>query len=265
MTLTGCKRYAKRWSVFARWAFASVLATAAGAAGAFDESGDGERHLPRSVEAIAWKLTTTYYATTNEDGAYDVNLRGNFRSHTAWVGYYDQPGEFSQARLGYEYALSLPLTEAVLSAQYATHGFLGGSVTAEVGGDLYGVIGISRTNEKPYFNLNFDPNDAWTLGLGARLPHETNLMLYQIHGEWIASGQRVTHAVCRTKLTPDTRASIDVFYKYGPLDSNQGGTVNATGVSASVDYRSWFARIAWDPKVNFTRDNMVRIAVGARF
>lgn len=136
MTLTGCKRYAKRWSVFARWAFASALATAAGAAGAFDESGDGERHLPRSVEAIAWKLTTTYYATTNEAGAYDVNLRGNFRSHTAWIGYYDQPGEFSQARLGYEYALSLPLTEAVLSAQYATHGFLGGSVTAEVGGDL---------------------------------------------------------------------------------------------------------------------------------
>jgi len=41
-----------------------VLA-AAGAARAFDESADGERSLPPSEEAVAWKLTTTYYATTN--------------------------------------------------------------------------------------------------------------------------------------------------------------------------------------------------------
>ena len=257
--------YVRRRSAVTRLAFGVVLTIVAVPVDAFDESGDGERHLPRSVEAVAWKLTTTYYATTNETGAYDVNLRGNLRSHTAWIGYYDQPGEFSQARLGYEYSLSLPLTEAVLSAQYASHGFLGGSVTAEVGDAFYGVLGISRTNEKPYFNLNFDPNDAWTLGLGARLPRETNVVLYQIHGEWIAAGERVTHAVCRTRLTPDMRLSVDLFYKYGPLDGGSGGTVSATGVSVAVDYRSWFARIAWDPRVNFTPDNMVRIAVGARF
>ena len=33
--------------------------------------------------------------------------------------------------------------------------------------------------------------------------------------------------MCRTRLTPDTRLSIDVFYKYGPLDSDVGGTVSA--------------------------------------
>lgn len=249
---------------FAHWACAAALAMA-GTAVAFDESADGERSLPRSHEAVAWKLTTTYYATTNESGAYDVNLRGNLRSHTAWVGYYDQPGEFSQARLGYEYNLSLPLMQAVLSAQYASHGFFGGSVTAEVGGDFHALLGISRTNEKPYFNLNFDPNDAWTFGLGAKLPHDTSLMLYQIHGEWIAAGQRVTHAVYRTKATPDTRVSIDAFYKYGPLDSDVPRTVSTVGVSVAVDYKRWFARIAWDPKVNFTPNNMVRVAVGARF
>jgi hypothetical protein len=248
----------------ARWVFAAALA-ATGTALAFDESADGERSLPRSVEAVAWKLTTTYYATTNEPGAYDVNLRGNFGSHTGWVGYYDQAGEFSQARVGYEYNLSLPLTQAVLSAQYASQGFFGGSVTAEVGGDFYALLGISRTNEKPYFNLNFDPNDAWTFGLGARLPHDTSFMLYQIHGEWIAAGQRVTHAVYRTKPTPDTRVGIDAFYKYGPLDSDEGGTVRTAGVSVAFDYKTWFARIAWDPKVNFTPNDMVRVAVGMRF
>jgi len=51
----------------------------------------------------------------------------------------------------------------------ALHDF-GGSATAEVGGDFYGLLGMSRTNEKRYFNLNFGPNDAWTFGLGARLP-----------------------------------------------------------------------------------------------
>ena len=146
------------------WVLAAALATA-GAAHAFDESADGERSLPPSEETVAWKLTTTYYATTNEPGAYDVNLRGNYGPHTAWIGYYDQPGEFNQARVGYEYNLRLPLTQTVFSAQYASHGFFGGSVTAAVGGDVYGILGISRTNERPYFNLNFDPNDAWTFGV----------------------------------------------------------------------------------------------------
>ena len=247
------------------WGLAAVFA-AAGAAHAFDESGDGERtRAPPPEETVAWKLTTTYYATTNEPAAYDVNLRGNYGPHTGWVGYYDQPGEFNQARVGYEYNLRLPLTQTVFSAQYASHGFFGGSVTAAVGGDVYGILGISRTNEKPYFNLNFDPNDAWMFGVGAHLPHDTSFMLYQIHGEWIAAGQRVTHAVYRTKPTPETRLGFDLFYKYGPLDGGDGGTVRTAGASVALDYRAWFARLTWDPKVNFTPNDMVRIAVGLRF
>jgi len=247
------------------WVLAAALAAAGGAL-AFDESGDGERTLPPPHdEAIAWKLTSTYYSTTNEPGAYDVNLRGNFGPHTAWVGYYDQPGEFHQSRVGYEYNLRLPATQVVLSAQYASGGFLGGSVAAAVGGEVYGILGVSRTNEKPYFNLNFDPNDAWVFGFGARLPQDTTVTLYQVHGEWAAAGQRVTHAALRTKPSPDTRLSVDAFYKSGPLDSEEGGTVNAVGISIGLDYKAWFARIAWDPKVNFMPNDMVRIAVGLRF
>jgi hypothetical protein len=247
------------------WVLAATLG-AAGAAWAFDESADGERSLaPPPDETVAWKLTTTYYSTTNEKAAGDVNLRGVYGPHTAWVGYYEQPGEFRQARVGYEYTWRLPLAQAILSAQYASQGFLGGSVAAAVGGDVYGLIGVSRTNEKPYFNLNFDPNDAWIFGVGARLPHDTSFLLYQVRGEWVAAGQQVTHAVYRTKPTPETRVGIDLFYKSGPLEGEDGGTVRTAGASVAVDYRAWFARITWDPKVNFTPNDMVRVAVGLRF
>ncbi len=153
----------------------------------------------------------------------------------------------------------------MLSAQYASQGFLGGSVAAAVGGEVYGLIGVSRTNEKPYFNLNFDPNDAWIFGVGARLPHDTSLLLYQVRGEWVAAGQQVTHAVYRTKPSPDTRLGLDLFYKSGPLEGGDGGTVRAGGASVGLDYRAWFARITWDPKVNFTPNDMLRVAVGLRF
>jgi hypothetical protein len=246
-----------------------MLATAFAAAGtavAFDESADGERSRePAPEEKVAWKLTTTYYSTTNEKAAGDVNVRGVYGPHTAWAGYYEQPGEFRQARVGYEYTVRLPAVQAVVGAQYASQGFFGGGVAAAVGGDVYGLIGVSRTNEKPYFNLNFDPNDAWIFGIGARIPHDASFLLYQVRGEWVADGQRVTHAVLRTKPSPDTRLSVDAFYKSGPLDSEDGGTVSVAGIAVALDYKAWFARIAWDPKVNFTPNDMVRVAVGLRF
>jgi hypothetical protein len=246
-------------------AFTAAL-VAAGAVRAFDESADGERSRePAREEKVAWKLTTTYYSTTNEPGAGDINLRGIYGPHTAWVGYYDQPGEFRQARVGYEYTVHAGPAQAVLSAQYASQGFLGGSVAAAVGGEVYALVGVSRTNEKPYFNLNFDPNDAWIVGVGARLPNDTSFLLYQVHGEWVAAGQQVTHAVYRTKPTPDTRIGIDLFYKSGPLEGADDGTVRTAGGSIALDYRAWFARITWDPKVNFTANDMVRVAVGVRF
>jgi hypothetical protein len=248
---------------------ARVLAAAlavAGAAHAFDESADGERSLaPPAGETVAWKLTTTYYSTTNEPGAGDINLRGVYGPHTGWVGYYEQPGEFRQARVGYEYTFHLPMVQAVVGAQYASQGFFGGGVAAAIGGDVYGLIGLSRTNDKPYFNLNFDPNDAWILGFGARLPQDASFLLYQVRGEWTADGQRVTHAVLRTKPSPDTRLSVDAFYKSGPLEGGDGGTVSVAGIAVALDYKAWFARIAWDPNVNFTPNDMVRVAVGLRF
>lgn len=251
---------------FARPAWALAAALAAGVAFGFDESADGERtREPAEEEKVAWKLTTTYYSTTNEKGAGDINLRGVYGPHTAWVGYYEQPGEFRQGRVGYEYAVHLPMSQVVVGVQYASQGFFGGGVAAAIGGEVYGLIGVSRTNEKPYFNLNFDPNDAWIFGVGAHLPHGASFVAYQVRGEWAAAGQQVTHAVYRMKPTPETRLGIDLFYKSGPLEGDDGGTVRAAGASVALDYRKWFARLTWDPKVNFTPNDMVRVAVGLRF
>ena len=52
------------------------------------------------------------------------------------------------------------------SLQLASGGFVGGSVNLQIGADWYGIAGIGRTDARPYFNLNFDPNDALTLGVG---------------------------------------------------------------------------------------------------
>jgi len=211
-----------------------------------------------------------YGAVVNRDFDYrrylDTLAKDGLALTRLFVGtYYEQPGEFRQARVGYEYTVRLPAVQMVLGAEYASQGFFGGGVAAAVGGDVYGLIGVSRTNEKPYFNLNFDPNDAWIFGFGAKLPQDTSVLVYQVHGEWVAAGQRVTHAVLRTKPSPDTRLSVDAFYKSGPLEGEDGGTVSVAGIAVALDYKAWFARIAWDPNVNFTPNDMVRVALGLRF
>src|SRR5262245_33631582 len=232
--------------------FAAAFA-AAGAARAFDESADGERGPPRArEEGIAYKLTSSYYSTSNEAGAFDVNLRGNLGPDTAWVGYYDQPGEFNQARAGYEHTFAFSYGHAVLGAQLATHGFLGGGVGAEVGGTVFVVVGWSRTNLKPYFNLNFDPNDAVTFGAGARLAQDTTITLFQVRDDRLSTGQRVTHGVFRTRPSPATRLSVDVFHKSGQPDAESTEFIHATGIGVTWDFEPWFARVTWDPNVNFT-------------
>jgi hypothetical protein len=250
----------------ARAVLLSVWSLMFPAAHAFDESGDGERGAPPSKEeGIAYKFTPTAYFTTNEHWAYDLNLRGNYGPHTAWVGYYDQPGEFHQARVGYEYTFTLPFGRAIVGAQYASGGFLGGAIGAEIGSTVYGLVGWSRTNLKTYFNLNFDPNDSVLFGLGARLPYDTTVNLFQIRDDRLSTGQQVTHLIVRTRPYEKTRWGVDLFYKSGRPEAGSPEWISATGVGIGYDFEPWFARVTWDPNVNFTPNNMLRIAFGRRF
>lgn len=216
-------------------------------------------------EAIAYKLTPSFYRTTNQPNAYDLNLRANLQSHAAWIGFYRRSNEFQQLRVGYENTLSSPFGRLTASVQYATRGFLGGSLNAEIGERYFGLFGIGRTNLKDYFNLNFDPNDAVLIGAGTRILPNTTLSAFQIRDDRLGTGQRVFHVVARIKTDSRTRWTLDVFYKEGRATAADESTVRGTGVSVTYDYDRYFVRIAADPHVNFTKEHMVRLATGLRF
>jgi hypothetical protein len=216
-------------------------------------------------EAIAYKITPSLYHTTNQPTAYDINLRASLDAQTAWIGFYRRGNEFQQLRIGYENSISIPYGRVTPSIQYATRGFLGGSLNAELGERYFALLGIGRTNLKDYFNLNFDPNDAITIGLGTRALPNTTLSVFQVRDDRLGTGQRVLHLVARIKPDARTRWTLDVFYKEGRGTADDPEKIHGTGISLTYDFDPYFVRIANDPYVNFTKDHMVRAAAGMRF
>jgi hypothetical protein len=215
--------------------------------------------------AVAYKLTPSVYFTTNQPTAYDLNLRGNMGAHTAWIGFYRRANEFEHLRIGYENNIEVPFGRITPSIQYATRGFLGGSVNAEIGERYFGIVGIGRTNLKDYFNLNFDPNDAIMLGFGTRALPRTTLSASQIRDDRLGTGQRVFHLVARIKPDDRTRWTFDLFYKEGRAAPDDEARVRAAGASVTYDFSRYFVRVALDPNVNFTPEDMLRVSVGLRF
>jgi hypothetical protein len=240
---------------------ATVLALATGAG-----AQDGRDDAPSKADTIAWKLTPTYYSSTGQAPAWDVNLRGNTDTQTAWIGYYRRQEEFSQLRFGYERPTEFSFAKVTPSLQYATRGFLGGSLNAEIGERYFGVLGWGRTNLKDYYNLNFDPNDAITFGAGTRALPNTVLTLFQIRDDRLDTGQRVTHLVARIRPDARTRWTLDGFYKQGRADSDPASEqVHGAGATVTYDFDRYFVRVASDPYVNFSNSHMIRIAAGMRF
>ena len=227
------------------------------------ERGEAAGGREEGAAATSFKFTPTYYRTTNEGPAYDLNLRANRQTQTGWIGFYRRGEEFQQLRLGYEHALELAGGRLVPSVQYASRGFLGASATAEIGERHFGMLGLSRTNLKDYFNLNFDPNDSVLLGAGTRALARSVLTLYQIKDDRLGTGQHVTHFVLRTSPDARTRWAVDVFTKAGR--TADGEWVRGTGATLTYDFGRYFARIAHDPYVNFTPERMLRMAFGWRF
>ena len=244
-----------------------IAASFAASAGVALAQGLGEAEAPaskeNSKEKIAYKVTAMLLSTRNQRDAGDLNVRANLDAHTAWVGYYHRPSEFQQLRAGYEYQWEVPFGRIVPSLQVATHGFLGGSVTAEIGHRNFALIGFGRTNLKPYYNLNFDPNDAITLGIGTRAIPKTQLTLFQVRDDRLGTGQKIVHAIARVKADERTRWTLDVFYKEG-TSADGDDWIRATGVAVTYDFEPYFVRVAHDPHVNFTRDRMLRLSFGLR-
>ncbi|BBP03551.1 hypothetical protein TPL01_10900 [Sulfuriferula plumbiphila] len=216
-----------------------------------------------SAPSLAFKLTPSYYRISDGNNAADLNLRANYGDNVGWIGYYRDRLGFQQARAGYENHTGLGAVRLVLSAQAASRGFWGGAANAEIGGDTFAIVGFGRTNLRDYYNLNFDPNDAITLGAGTRAIRNTELSLYMVRDDRLGTGQRVTHLIARRAFAGKQRLTLDLSHKSGQRTA--GNTVVGSGITLTDDYAPWFVRAAYDPYVNFTGNRMTLFALGRRF
>ena len=221
-------------------------------------------------QAWSYKLTPTHYSNSNQPAAWDVNLRGNRGAQTVWFGHFEQgadvvSGKFQQSRIGYENAMQTSWGVLVPSLQLATHGFAGGSLSAQVGGpDAYALVGFGRTNLQPYYNLNFDPNDAITLGYARRLPDRSMLTAYCTWDDRLGTSQKVAHVIWRQYLNEQQRLTLDLALKKGRPEAGEP-VVHGHMASIGLDHGPLFFKLTVDRKVNFSDTRQIRTQIGARF
>lgn len=239
-------------------AFPALACADASRPGAAEQAGDS------NDEGWHFKLTPSYYATSNQHSAADINLRANNGPHALWLGYYQRGAEFEQARTGYELTIEGDYAKLIPSLQLATHGFAGMAVNLELGSSVFALLGYGRTNTKDYYNLNFDPNDAFTIGIGTRLIPRTNLALYAVKDNRLHTEQVISHLVARVQLQDRQRLTFDIFKKSG-RESPEDPKVSGSGLAVTYDYHDVFIRAARDRKVNYSMDDQTRVSVGFRF
>jgi hypothetical protein len=248
---------------------AGLLIAASQTVLAIDDRADMEPNEGlKSDQTVAWKFTASVYHESAGRSAFDINLRGNRENDVFWIGQYERGSEFRQMRLGYEHQFALPFGKLIASTQYASHGFWGASGTLELGSGrhspYFGLVGLGRTNTRPYYNLNFDPNDSTLFGLGMRRDSGSQVTLYQVKDDRLRTGQRVTHLVYRGANLEGSRWTLDLFRREGRSDPD-AERFAATGVTLTYDWEPWFVRISRDPKVNYTASDMTRVSIGMRF
>ena len=212
---------------------------------------------------VAWKLTAGHYSSSDHNDANDLNLRGSRGPVTGWLGVYRDRAGFQQWRSGLEWHADGELLRSVSSLQNASGGAWVGSLSAEIGADTFAIAGWGRTNVRNYVNLNYDPNDAITLGLGTRALKDTELSLFQVRDDRLHTGQQVTHAVWRQHFEGEQRLTVDLYAKRGL--TGDGQFVSDRSLSVGYDRGPLFVRLAHDPHAGFTSANQNRLSFGARF
>jgi hypothetical protein len=217
--------------------------------------------------APAFKLTLGLYQSSGggepPSDSTDVNLRHSSGRGNVWVGRYVAPArELIQDRAGWDRNVTLGALRIQPSAQVATGGALNGSLGVETGDDWYVGVGLGRTNLRETVNLNFDPNDAYTVSGGYRWTGGAALGLVYVRDNRENPDQQHLHLVYRTPLPDAHRLTIDLLFKRGLVEDEQ---IERTGLSVTYDWPRWFVRLGYDPKVNFTPQDMWRLAFGTRF
>ena len=209
-----------------------------------------------------FKLTATGFKFSENGSGVDVNLRHSSDYGNAWIGYFRAPKlDANQWRGGWDRSFG----EAVRvqpSVQIASGGFVGGSINLEAGERWFAGVGLGRTNLRPYFNLNFDPNDSWSLVGGYRGENGQSYSASYIRDNRENPDQQHYHLTSRTPLAGKERLTLDLLYKRGFVD---GQRIAKAGGTITYDWPKFFIRVAYDPNTNFTADNAWRLSVGTRF
>jgi hypothetical protein len=215
-----------------------------------------------AADSDPFKLTLGEYRYSDGSNGIDANLRHSSELGNAWIGYYRANDDsLSQWRTGWDRSFG----EAVRvspSLQLASGGFVGGSIQAEVGAPYFAGAGLGRTNLRPYVNLNFDPNDSYTLFAGRRDQSGRVLMALMVRDNRENPDQRHFHFLYRQPLADGERLTLDALYKVGRVE---GEMIRRWGATATYDWPRFFVRAAFDPKTNFTPVDAWRLSVGTRF
>jgi len=217
--------------------------------------------------APPYKLITGFYQYSGggeQNGqAVDINLRHSSSVGNVWLGHYvSWAHELTQDRVGWDRAFPVGPVRLLPSLQLATGGAWNGSVGVETGDDWFIGAGLGRTNLREAVNLNFDPNDAYSVSGGYRWAEGTSLGLVLVRDNRLHPDAQHLHLIYRASLPEARRLTIDLLLKSGLVEDEQ---IERTGLSVAYDWPRWFVRVSYDPKVNFTPQDLWRLAVGTRF
>jgi len=214
------------------------------------------------ADELLWKLTGSAYFVPH-DAAMDFNVRHQLGHFGAWLGLFSDPGGDTVGRTGVEWGDRFGPAFVLPTLQVATNGLVAGQLYSELGGgSSYAILGASRTNLRPFYNLSWDPNESVQLGLGHRFDRFDKLYAFTIFDVRLHTGQQDTHLLYRHRVGARLGVTLDTLYKSGHLDS--GRYVKAVGVGFYVDGPHWLAKAYYDPYVNFSNQTMFRVAVGAK-
>ncbi len=218
-------------------------------------------------EPPAFKLTAGHYQSSSggqpDSHANDYNLRHSSWLGSVWYGRYVASSEhIKQDRAGWDRSFTAGSVRILPSAQVATGGAWNGSLNVETGDTWYVGAGLGRTNLRQTVNLNFDPNDAWSVNSGYRWTDGSALGLIYVRDNRENPDQQHLHLIWRQPLPERHRLTLDLLLKRGLVE---GEYIERTGLSVAYDWPRWFLRVSYDPKVNFTPQDMWRFAFGTRF
>lgn len=218
---------------------------------------------PAEAVESSFKLTYGWYNYSNSTQGHDLNLRWEHGTTRAWLGHYGDPTFGHQTRAGIEHTFTLtPILLMQLSVETASRHYFGAAMNVALGNPVFVLVGLERTNLRPYFNLDFNPNDALTVGLGWKSAEGSLLAVAVVADNRLDTGQKIFHLYGRHRFSDAVRLSFDLSRKRA---DNPDGSIKGWGLSATLDFPSWFLRLAREQRQNFEDYDATRLTVGMRF